>query len=147
MAWYFSVTEAFRSSAVSLILPTQEEGEWVKSSMICWAVSCLANFFSLAKALDCPAARQITILRFILLRLSLGRSNFCSWAKEELILRSPNNSLTSAIEPATRTFRVALSPREAGKYCLFLKQHCRIVGEQIATMTSMVRKPTEKEKG
>ena len=114
--------------------------------MICRHVSFLANFFSLAKALACPAARQMTNFRFILLLLSLGRSSFCSWAKQELILRSPITPFTSVVEPPTRVFRVVLPPGGDEKSLPFLtKQVCRIVDVQTVTMTRAVRKMAEKE--
>merc|ERR1712015_211284 len=80
---------------VSLSFPMQEVGLWVKSSMISCEVSLLAIVFSLAKALACPAARQMTIFLLILLLLSLGRSSFCNWANEELMFPFPTISCTS----------------------------------------------------
>ena len=89
--------------------------------MISCEVSLLAIVFSLAKALACPAARQMTIFLLILLLFSLGRSSFCNWAKEELIYRSPMTFSTSVGEPLTKVFKVVLTPSGAEKS--FLKQH------------------------
>ena len=118
-------------------MPMKEEVEWVKSSMISCEVSLLAIFFSLAKALACPAARQITIFLLILLLLSLGRSSFCNWAKEELILPFPTTSFTSVREPLTKVLRVVLTPSGAEKS--FLKQNWRILPTQGVTMTRTAR--------
>merc|ERR1719500_9011 len=140
MALYFFSTESFRSSMLSLIWPLQEVAEWVKSSMTCCAVFCFASFFSLAKALACPAARQMTNFRFILLLFSLGRSSFCNWAKQELILRSPITPFTSVVEPSTRVLRVELPPERDEMSLPLLKQVCRIVEAQIVAMERTVRK-------
>ena len=118
-------------------MPMKEEVEWVKSSMISCEVSLLAIVFSLAKALACPAARQITIFLLILLLLSLGRSSFCNWAKEELMFRSPMISFTSVGEPLTKVLRVVLTPSGAEKS--FLKQNWRILPTQGVTMTRTAR--------
>ena len=130
---------------LSFSLPMQEEDKWVQSSMTWRAVSFPANLFSLAKALACPTARQMTIFRFTLLLFSLGRSNFCNWAKEELIFWLRMASFTSAFEPSTRIFRVVFPP--VGDNSLpFLKQVCRIAEEHCVAMTRTVRKMTEKIK-
>ena len=118
-------------------MPMQEVGLWVKSSIISCDVSLLAIDFSLAKALACPAARQITIFLLILLLLSLGRSSFCNWAKEELMFRSPMTFSTSVGEPLTKVLRVVLTPSGAGKS--FLKQHWRILPTQGVTKTRTAR--------
>ena len=118
-------------------MPMKEEVEWVKSSMISCEVSLLAIVFSLAKALACPAARQMTIFLLILLLLSLGRSSFCNWAKEELMFRSPMTFSTSVGEPLTKVLRVVLTPSGAGKS--FLKQHWRILPTQGVTKTRTAR--------
>ena len=144
VAWYFFSMDSFRSSMLLLRIPVHEEGEWVKSSMTCF-VSFFASFFSLAKALACPAARQMTNFRFILLLFSLGRSSFCNWAKQELILRSPITPFTSVVEPPTRVLRVELPPERDEMSFPLLKQICRIVEAQIVAMESVVRKMAEKE--
>ena len=118
-------------------MPMQEVGLWVKSSMISCDVSLLAINFNLAKALACPAARQMTIFLLILLLFSLGRSSFCNWAKEELIFRSPMTSFTSVGEPLTKVLRVVLTPSGAEKS--FLKQNWRILPTQGVAMTRTAR--------
>ena len=145
MSWYFLFMESFRSSVLSLNLPTHEEGEWVKSTMICCDVSLLAIVLSLAKALACPAARQMTIFRFILLRLSLGRSSFCSWAKEELIFSLPITAFTWEVEPKTRVFRVVLPPLGVKTFLPLLKQHRSRVEEQSETTITAAREITKKK--
>ena len=112
--------------------------------MTCWAASLVANFLSLAKALACPTARQMTIFLLIFLLVCLGRSNFCNWAKEELIFCSAINLLTSAGEPSIRVFRVVLTPRGAEKSLPFLKQVLRIRGVHAVMKTREARKMTEK---
>ena len=116
----------------------------MRSSIIICDVSLLAIFFSLAKALAYPAARQITIFLLILLLLSLGRSSFCNWAKEELMFRSPMTFSTSVGEPLTKVLRVVLTPSGAGKS--FLKQNWRILPTQGVTMTRTARKMAEKKR-
>ena len=117
----------------------------MKSTMICCDVSLLAIVLSLAKALACPAARQMTIFRFILLRRSLGRSSFCNWAKEELIFSLPITAFTSEVEPKTRVFRVVLPPLGVNKFLPLLKQHRRSVEEQSETTITAATEITEKK--
>ena len=124
-------------------MPMKEEVEWVKSSMISCEVSLLAIVFSLAKALACPAARQITIFLLILLLLSLGRSSFCNWAKEGLVFCCRISVCTSAGEPSTRVFKMMFSPSGVGKSLPFLKQLLRIAGAENVTMTRATKKITE----
>ena len=112
--------------------------------MTCWAASLVANFLSLAKALACPTARQMTIFLLIFLLVCLGRSNFCNWAKEELIFCSAINLLTSAGEPSIRVFRVMLTPGGAEKSLTLLKQDLKISGDRAVTVTRAARKMTEK---
>ena len=97
----------------------------------------------MAKAWACPAARLTTIFRFMLLLLSLGRSSFCSWAKEELILCSAITFFTSVVEPSTKIFRIVLPPGRDEKP--FLKQVGRIMERQIVTMARETREIPEKE--
>ena len=105
--------------------------------MISCEVSLLAIDFSLAKALACPAARQMTIFLLILLLFSLGRSSFCNWAKEELMFRSPMTFSTSVGELLTKVLRVVLTPSGARKS--FLKQHWRIRATKGVTKTRTAR--------
>ena len=106
------------------------------------AASC-PFFVSVATGNACDAFRWWGGI--ILLLLSLGRSSFCSWAKQELILRSPITPFTSVVEPPTRVFRVELPPENLHEKSLpFLKQVCRIVKVQIVEIESTVRKMPEK---
>ena len=83
-------------------------------------------------------------MRVILLPLSLGRSSFCSWAKEELIFCSAINFFTSAVEPSTRIFRVVSPPGGAGTSSPLGKHLCRIGEAKYAAMAMAARKVTEK---
>ena len=114
MASYFFFMESFRSSVVSLILPMQEEVEWVKSSMICKDVSLLGKPFSLAKAWAWVSARQRTNIRFLLLLTSLGSSSFCNWVMDALTPCLLITFFTSAAEPLTRVFSTVLVPGGVG---------------------------------
>ena len=93
----------------------QEEGEWVKSSIIYFAVSLFASLFRLAYR----AAREMTNFPFILLLFTLGISSFCNWAKQELILWSPTTPSTSEVEPLARVFRVGFPPGKTKSLCPF----------------------------
>ena len=92
----------------------QEEVEWVKSSMICEAVSLLGKLFSLVKALAWVSARQWTNIRFLLLLTSLGSSSFCNWVIDALTPCLLITFFTSAAEPLTRVFSTVLVPRGVG---------------------------------
>ena len=94
-------------------LPMQEEGEWVKSSMICEDVSLLGKLFNFMKALAWVSARQRTNKQFLLLRVSLGSSSFCSCVMDALIPCLLMTFFTSAVEPLTRIFRRVLVPVSA----------------------------------
>ena len=114
MALYFFFMESFRSSVVSLILPMQEEVEWVKSYMISEDVSLLGKPFSLEKAWAWVSARQWTNKRFLLLLTFLGSSSFCSWVMDALTPCLLITFFTSADEPLTRVFRTMLVPEGVG---------------------------------
>ena len=94
-------------------LPMQEEGEWLKSSMICEDVSLLGKLFNFVKALAWVSARQRTNKQFLLLRVSLGSSSFCSCVMDALIPCLLMTLFTSAAEPLTRIFRRVLIPGSA----------------------------------
>ena len=113
MAWYFFFVESFRSSVMSLSFHMQEEGEWLKSSMICEDVSLLGKLFNFVKALAWVSPRQRTNKRFLSLRVSLGSSSFCSCVMDALIPCLLMTLFTSAAEPLTRIFRRGLSPGSA----------------------------------
>ena len=105
---------SFRFSMLSLNLPLHEEDELVKSSMICEDVSLLGKPFNFAKALAWVSARQRTNKRFLLLRVSLGSSSFCSWVMDALTPCLLITFFTSAADPLTRVFRTVLVPGGVG---------------------------------
>merc|ERR1711989_239091 len=98
---------------LSLSLPMQVEGEWVKSSMICEDVSLLGKLFNFMKAFSWVSARQRTNKQFLVLRIFLGSSSFCSCVMDALIPCLLMTLFTSAAEPLTRIFRRGLSPGSA----------------------------------
>ena len=76
--------------------------------------------------------------------LSLGRSSFCSWAKEELIFCPLRISFTSDVEPSTKIFRIVLPPGRAKMP--FLKQVGRILEMEIVAMTRETMEIAEKKR-
>ena len=123
-----------------------EDGEWVKSSTTCRAVSLFGSFFNLIKALACLSARHLTNIRFLLLRSSLGSSSFCSSVMAALTPSLLFTFFTSAAEPFTNVLRMVVVPDGNETSLPVPKQSFKIGAAKVDTSTREAKKATEKIK-
>ena len=116
----------------------------MKSSMICKDMSLFGKPFNFVKALAWVSARQRMNIRFLLLRVSLGSSSFCSWVMDALTPCLLMTFFTSEAEPSTRVLRVVLEPGGVGTSSPVPKHVFKIEGENVETSTRPAMSAAEK---